>query len=385
MESKGDPKLQTSILHCMRLPPILWLLTLVTVVGIACSKRLDRNTVNADHWTCGMHPAIRSKTPGKCPICGMDLVAVIESRATKPNLDEFTISASRQKRLGVTYTEVRRMPIRTHLRAVGTLDVEQDRNFDCVSRVDGYIERLLVYTPGERVSVGQPLMVLYSPDLRPPEQEFVNLLKVRESGSVAAESIEQLIDAARRRLGLLKVGEAEISELERTRQPSDYLLFRSPFDGVVAEAPMRIGTRVKQGDRLMSVIDPLGLRLWADFYESDVGLIKEGQRALVTVPAFPDHSFEARVTLVGPLIDPVKRTAKVCISISNDGQLRPGMYADVSVEIDLGEGIGVPFDSVLPTGSKMLVFVDRGFGKLEPRAIQVAVSSWVHRACAIIR
>jgi membrane fusion protein, copper/silver efflux system len=91
----------------------------------------------------------------------------------------------------------------------------------------------------------------------------------------------------------------------------------------------------------------------------------------VTVPAFPDHSFEARVTLVGPLIDPVKRTAKVCISISNDGQLRPGMYADVSVEIDLGEGIGVPFDSVLPTGSKMLVFVDRGFGKLEPRAIQV--------------
>jgi membrane fusion protein, copper/silver efflux system len=315
----------------------------------------------------------------------MDLVAVIETRATKPNLDEFTISASRQKRLGVTYTEVRRMPIRTHLRAVGTLDVEQDRNFDCVSRVDGYIERLLVYTPGERVSVGQPLMVLYSPDLRPPEQEFVNLLKVRESGSVAAESIEQLIDAARRRLGLLNVGEAEISELERTRQPSDYLLFRSPFDGVVAEAPMRIGTRVKQGDRLMSVIDPLGLRLWADFYESDVGLIKEGQRALVTVPAFPDHSFEARVTLVGPLIDPVKRTAKVCISISNDGQLRPGMYADVSVEIDLGEGIGVPFDSVLPTGSKMLVFVDRGFGKLEPRAIQVAVSSWVHRACAIIR
>jgi Cu(I)/Ag(I) efflux system membrane fusion protein len=169
MESKGDPKLQTSILHCMRLPPILWLLTLVTVVGIACSKRLDRNTVNADHWTCGMHPSIRSKTPGKCPICGMDLVAVIETRATKPNLDEFTISDSRQKRLGVTYTEVCRMPIRTHLRAVGTLDVEQDRNFDCVSRVDGYIERLLVYTPGERVSVGQPLMVLYSPDLRPQE------------------------------------------------------------------------------------------------------------------------------------------------------------------------------------------------------------------------
>ena len=132
-------------------------------------------------------------------------------------------------------------------------------------------------------------MTIYSPDLRAPEQELVNLLKVQEGGSVAPESLDQLINSARRRLQLLNVSPNEIAELERTRQPTDQLLFRSPFNGVVDQAPMKLGMSVKQGDKLMSVLDLSSLWLWANFYENEVGLLKEGQPAKVVLPAFPNR------------------------------------------------------------------------------------------------
>ena len=170
----------------------------------------------------------------------------------------------------------------------------------------------------------------------------------------------------------MNVSPNEIAELERTRQPTDQLLFRSPFNGVVDQAPMKLGMSVKQGDKLMSVLDLSSLWLWANFYENEVGLLKEGQPAKVVLPAFPNRSFEGRISFIGPTIDPVKRTATVRIDIPNpDGQLRPGMYANVVVKIDAGEGLAVPFDAVLPTGSQMLVFVDKGSGTLEPRFIEV--------------
>ena len=92
--------------------------------------------------------------------------------------------------------------------------------------MDGYVEELKVTSPGELVSLGQPLMTIYSPDLRAPQQELVNLLKVQINGSVASASMDPLIDAARRRVQLLNVGPNEISELERTGQPTDRLVVR---------------------------------------------------------------------------------------------------------------------------------------------------------------
>jgi membrane fusion protein, copper/silver efflux system len=255
---------------------------------------------------------------------------------------------------------------------VGTLEVDQAQIFECVTRVDGYIEELRVTSRGARVAVGQPLMTIYSPDLRAPEQELINLLKVQANGGAPAGSMDQLIDLARRRLELLNVGASEISELEGTMQPADRLVLRSPFDGVVSEAPMKVGMGVKAGDKLMSVLNLSRLWLWASFYENEIGLLREGQTVTVTVPAFPNRSFEGKIGVISPTIDSVKRTATVRIDIPNpDGQLRPGMYANVVAKIDVGEGLTIPFDAVLPTGSRMLVFVDKGSGKLQPRFVQV--------------
>ena len=373
--------------HPQRTQLTVCLSLFVLTLGLAaCSRPANQSSVeNTGYWTCGMHPSIHSKTPGKCPICGMDLV-LVPNRKQKSEAEpaqtrgvvrrfessEFTIPIRRQQQFGVAYAAVHRRAMRIDVRALGTLGADQGLSFECVSRVDGYVEQLRVTSPGERVEVGQPLMTIYSPDLRAPEQELVNLLKVQESGSVSQESMVQLIDLARRRLEFLNVSPNEIAELERTRQPTDRLLYRSPFNGVVDQAPMKRGMSVKPGDRLLSVFDLSRLWLWASVYESEVGLLKEGQPVQVGFPAFPNWSVEGKIGFIGPSIDPLKRAASVRIDIPNpDGRLRPGMYANVVVQIDAGERLAIPFDSVLPTGSRMLVFVDKGSGKLEPRFVQI--------------
>jgi membrane fusion protein, copper/silver efflux system len=352
--------------------PFLPVFLLLLVVLGACSKPVNQDAIAEDYWTCAMHPSVHSQTPGKCPICGMDLISVTHRKEepTKPSV--FSVPVERQQQIGVTYDEVRRRRIQLELRAAGTLEVDQAHIYECSTRLDGYIEALQVASPGEHVTVGEPLLAIDSPDLRVPEQELVNLLKVQLNGGVTPASMEPLIDQARRRLQLLGVSPQETSELERTGQPTDRLVVRSQLEGIVSEAPMKVGMSVKRGDKLMTVLDLSSLWLWANFYENEVGLLREGQSVRVSLPAHPNRSVNGRIALIGPTIDPVKRTAMVRIDIPNpDGQLRPGMFATVMAEIDAGEGLTVPFDSVLPTGSRMLVFVDRGSGRLEPRFIDV--------------
>jgi Cu(I)/Ag(I) efflux system membrane fusion protein len=350
------------------------LVGLLVAVGIAACSKPEKPiaAVDVDYWTCAMHPAVHSEGPGKCPICGMDLIPVTHGKLAMPRPGEFTVPIERQQQIGVTYAEVRRRQLRFDIRSVGTLDVDQAQVFECVARVNGYVEQLQVTSAGQRVTGGQPVMTIYSPDLRAPEQELANLLKIQVSGSTTAASMDPLIDAARRRLRLLNFGADELSELERTGLITDRIVIRSPSDGVVSEAPMKVGMSVKPGDNVMTVLNLSRLWVWASFYENEVRFLSEGQTVTVSLPALPDRSFEGKIVVIGPTIDPVKRTAMVRIDLPNpDAQLRPGMYADVVVGIDAGEGLAVPFDSVLPTGLRMLAFVDKGAGRLAPRFIQV--------------
>jgi membrane fusion protein, copper/silver efflux system len=301
--------------------------------------------------------------------------------ATVDNVDhskpgQFFIPVESQQQFGVRYSEVRRRQMRLRIRSFGTLDVDQAQIFECVSHVDGYIEELQVTSPGERVTVGQPLMAIYTPDLRSAEQQLASLLKVEESGNVPPASMTQLIDTARSRLRRMGFSADQLSELERTKEPTDLLQIRSPCDGIVSEAPLRVGLNVKHGDKLMGLLNLSRLWLWVNFYEDEVNLLKGGEPMTVVFPGLANQSFVGKVSVISPTIDPVKRTSLVRIDIPNvDGQLRPGMSANVTTDINAGEGLTVPFDSVLPTGSQRLVFVERGLGILEPRLIGVGRQS----------
>jgi hypothetical protein len=138
---------------------------------------------------------------------------------------------------------------------------------------------------------------------------------------------------------------------------------------------MKQGMSVKTGDRLLGVMDLSRLWLWADFYENEVGLLRVGQKLDISFPAFPDKKFEGQIGAIDRRLDAMKRTTRVRIDLDNpQDELRPGMFANVELKIDGGEGLTIPVDAVLPTGSRSLVFVDKGSGKLEPRFIRVGRS-----------
>src|SRR5438309_169566 len=356
---------------------------------------------NVDYYTCTMHPSVKSQDPkGKCPICGMDLVPVMKKGggekqpgqmqgmegdpgmpATKPEAAtqgaqtrEFVVPVERQQQIGVTYAMVERKPLRHTIRSVGLVVPDKGRNWQFVSRVDGYVQRLDVKSPGEIVEKDAPLLSIYSPDLLTSEREFVELLRMRDQAKSkdARETPERLIQSARRRLQLWNVTNEQIAELEKTRNPQQNLTLLSPFRGVVQSVPVEQGKGVGIGNMLVEVADLSVVWVWAEFYENELPMLKVGQKIDITVKSYPGEKFEGTISLINPFLEEAKRTAKVRIDIPNpDFKLRPAMYVNAELAMDMGEGLTIPVSAVMPTGTRNVAFVDKGEGKLEPRVIQL--------------
>jgi len=392
---------------------------LAFLVAASCSKHEAGagKDSNIDYWTCTMHPSVHSKDPGKCPICSMDLVPVMKgdlspgssskqpakddhaamlagkptgggemqgmpgmpgmkggAETKAPQTSEFVVPVERQQQIGVRWAKAERKPLRHTIRSVGMIVPDRSRNWQFVSRVDGYVQRLNVTSPGQVVDKDAPLLSIYSPDLLTSEREFVELLRMRDEAKSkdARETPQRLIESAKRRLQLWNVTPEQIAELEKTRKASDTLTLLSPFRGVVQSVPVEQGKSVKMGDMLVEVAD-LGLVwVWAEFYENELSMLQTGQKIAVTAKSYPGQNFDGTVSLINPFIDGMKRTAKVRIDIPNaDFKLRPGMYVNAELAMNMGEALTVPVSAIMPTGERNVVFIDKGEGKLEPRIVQL--------------
>jgi Cu(I)/Ag(I) efflux system membrane fusion protein len=373
------------------------------LVSPACSKSSKlTKPPDVDYYTCTMHPSVHAEAPGKCPICGMDLVPVMKKTASPsasepssgggmqgmagmPGMQsgkpmsgapshEFVVPVERQQQIGVTYATVKRAPLHHTIRAVGTVEPDMQKHWAFVARVDGYVQELFVPSAGQLVEKDTPLMSVYSPDLLTTERELVMLLRMRDDAKSkeARATPERLIAAAESRLRQWTITDQQIGEIERKRAPSETLTLRSPFRGVVQEVPARQGMNVKAGDRLIEITDLSLIWVWAEFYESELSMLQTGQQVTITTNAFPNDRFEGQVAVINPFLEQAKRTSKVRIDIPNpDFKLRPGMYANVELGMDMGEGLTVPASAVMPTGSREIAFVDKGGGKLEPRIVQL--------------
>jgi Cu(I)/Ag(I) efflux system membrane fusion protein len=206
------------------------------------------------------------------------------------------------------------------------------------------------------------------------EREFVELLRMRDEAKTkdARETPERLINSAKQRLRLWNVTDAQIDELQKTRKPQENLTLLSPFRGVVQSVPADQGKGVKIGDMLVEVADLSVVWVWAEFYETELSMLQLGQKIDITTKSYPDEKFEGTISLINPFLEEAKRTAKVRIDISNpDFKLRPGMYASVELGMEMGEGLTIPVSAVMPTGTRNVVFINKGQGKLEPRIVQL--------------
>ncbi len=369
------------------------------VWGLAgCSKTGSAGKdPNVDYFTCTMHPSVKSQdAKAKCPICSMDLVPVMKKgapaeghdhqhgamampmgdgmTATGPMFSEFSVPVERQQQIGVTYAPAEKKPMRHTIRSVGMVVPDKSRDWEFVARVEGYVQKLYVTSPGEPIEEGQPLLTIYSPELSTAERELVNLLDARDRATTAEgkASTERLISAAHRRLEQWNITAKQITELEKTRKPSEFLTLNSPFKGVVEDVPVDQGRKVMIGDHLVDVADLSVVWVWAEFYEDELSMLAKGQKVRVTAKAYPGQTFEGELGLINPFLMEMKRTVKVRVDIPNpDFKIRPGMYVNIELAMDMGEGLTIPVSAVMPTGSRTLVFVDKGEGKLEPRPVQL--------------
>jgi len=324
-----------------------------------------------------MSPQETSPTPAKDSM-GMEMVPVYEEAGdAEKQPDEFTVPIERQQQIGVTYATIEKRPLLYSLRTVGMVAFDKGRHWDYVARVEGYVNRLFVFSRGDLVGKDSPLMSIYSPDLLTTENEFVNLLKTQDAArasnqSATLESTGLLVAAARQRLRLWNITDEQITNLESTRQPEETLTLHSPFKGVVQDLDVDQGRHVSVGDHLVDVADLSVVWVWAQFYQDELALLKTNLPVTLTTSAYPGEKFNGIISVVDPFINSEMRTGRVRIDVANAGfKLRPGMYVDVQLDVDMGEGVAVPAEAVLPTGMHNIVFVDKGGGRLQPRFIEV--------------
>lgn len=360
----------------------LWLAIGLSLFG--CDKETSKPVADhmgaheeagqVSHYTCPMHPSVRQKTPGKCPICGMDLAPV-----THQDMQSGTVVVDevRRQQIGVTTSVVERRQLNLEIRALGEVEYDETRLADVNLRMSGWVQKLLVNETGQRVKKGQTLFTLYSPELYAAARE--HLTAVRRQKERGADGISELTQASRQRLRLLGMTGRYIKRLESRNEAWEHVPIASPATGYIIEKNIVEGARIEQGTRVYRIADLSRVWIDAEVYESDLPHITVGQQAKVELPYVPGRAFEGKVDYIHPTLAGATRTAKVRIVLDNpDLVLKPDMYANVGLEVDLGERLAVPDTAVIYTGPRRLVFVDLGEGRLRPQEVTLGVHAEGH-------
>lgn len=302
-----------------------------------------------------------------------------EAGPSAPETGIVTIAPERLQTIGVKYEQAARRPMQKGIRTVGRVALDERRLAKVTIKFHGWIEKLLVSAVGDRVRKGQVLFTIYSPDLVATQEEYLLALRGRrELGesqlSEAARGAKDLLEATRHRLHLWDISPEHIQELEQTGQVVRTLPIHSPITGTVVGKEIVQGTHVEPGQELYTIADLSHVWIMADVYEYELSFVKQGQKARVTLSYEPGSVMAAVVGFVYPTLDPKTRTARVRFELDNPGEkLKPDMYTNVELIVNLGTRLVIPKEAVIESGQKQLVFIHHGGGRLEPRLIKTGM------------
>ncbi len=329
------------------------------------------------YHTCSMHPSVKSATSGTCPICGMDLISVTHDEL---NSGSIIVEEGRRQTIGIKTGKVVSEHFAVPVRLQGEVTVDPRRLSDISLRFDGWVGDLRADFVGKSVKQSDMLFTVYSPKLLTLQEEYLATFKQGKNNRV-------LLKAARKRLKLWGLSATQISWLERQGQASDYLPIFSPGslsgflsgNGVVIEKNIVSGSAFKKGQRLLRLADLSSVWVEAFAYEQDLALIEQGMLAKVQLSNFPGQDFSAEVMHVDPFLGVSTRTARVQLVLDNKlGQFKPGLFAKVTLQANLGEQLLIPQEAVLVSGDKRIVFIDLGEGRLKPKEIRTGYSDGVN-------
>jgi Cu(I)/Ag(I) efflux system membrane fusion protein len=389
------------------------LMAVIAALSVSYSFGLSASgsVSEAVRYYCPMHPQVVQDHPGECPICSMTLVEKEHgSKAPSndapntaqggepeapanamgnpahthgasplpavPGLVPIELGLDRVQNIGVRTAAAVLDELRPELRAVGFISAEEDRLARVHTRFSGWIEQLEVATTGQKVARGQVLAGLYNLELLPAEQEFLASIRWSAGRASSASKPAGLGDPierdARARLELFGLSPAEIDRIAATGKPIRTVAVTAPISGHVTSKNAVRGAFVEPGTELFEIADLSKVWVLVDVYEYDLGRVRLGQAADITVGAFPGQRFSGKLSFIYPMIDPSTRTLRVRVELDNrDMKLRPGMYAVAMIRLDPASGTLIPAEALVDTGEHQYVFVTQPGGRFEPRPVQV--------------
>jgi Cu(I)/Ag(I) efflux system membrane fusion protein len=277
-----------------------------------------------------------------------------------------TIDNRRRQLIGLELGEAVVRNLVRPIRAVGEVVYDERLLSQVTLRFDGFIGELDADYVGMPIVAGQRLFTVYSPDLLAAQQDYLETLRRRGDGASNA-----LLAASRQRLRLWDIPEAEIDALERRGVPADYVPIVAARAGTLVERNVAEGGAARMGQTLLTIADLSRLWIEAQVFEADLELVAVGMPATVTLPYVPGRRFEATIDYIYPYLEADSRAGRVRLTLDNpDGVLKPEMYAEVSLQVPLGEQLSVPEEAVIVAGASRIVFVDLGEGRLRPARIE---------------
>lgn len=289
------------------------------------------------------------------------------------------LTPQRMQSIGVKLGTAQLKQVESELRVTGTVEADERRISYVQTRFPGWLRNVYADSTYQYVRKGQPLFTIYSPDLVTTEQEYLLAKKNSESLSTStvtgvATGAQTLLAAARERLAQWEVPASEIEKLDTTGKVITDLTFNSPVSGYVTEKNALPNMYVQPETRLYTVVDLSTIWVYAQVFQTDLGKVKPGDPAEVTVDAYPGKAFHGRADYILPQVDMNTRTAKVRLVFPNPGlKLTPGMYVNVVMRLPLGRQLVIPASAVFHSGTLQVVFVNHGQGQIEPRDVQTGL------------
>ena len=314
-----------------------------------------------------------SRTAGRSGMAGMEGMAGMSGVAADGSV---RLTTAQLTGFGVTFGTVEQRMLTTDVRTVGTVMMDESRMASVTPKINGYVERLYVNTTGERVRRGQPLAEVFAPELLAAEEELLLARRLdRAMGESAVPGVPAtpggLLAAARRRLRLWDVSDAQIDDVLRTGRARRTITLFSPVSGVVTEKKVVLGQAVQAGLELYAVADLSQVWVDAQVRETEAAELRVGTGADLEFATYPGRTYKGRVTFIYPTIAEQTRSVRARVTVANtDGQLKPGMYATVRLSSPTRSALTVPRTAVVQTGERAVVFVDAGNGAFKPVVVE---------------
>jgi Cu(I)/Ag(I) efflux system membrane fusion protein len=278
------------------------------------------------------------------------------------------VDAARRQQLGIRTAPAERRDLATQVRAAGRVAWDETKIRDVTFKFGGFVRTLAADFTGRPVRAGEPLMTVYSPELLGAQQEF---LEAWQAGAVDPAA-RDLAAAARRRLELWDLPAPQIEGIAREGRVREVLPVNSPVSGVVVEKRVVAGSPFQPGEVLFRIAPTDPIWVMASVYQIDLPLVRPGAMVTIANPYLDGGTRRGRVAFIDPTLAADTRTGNVRVEVPNPrGDLKPGMFVDVTLDVALGRKLAIPESAVLPTGERRVVFVDLGDGRLAPREVRL--------------